>query len=61
LNAAAETDYCVLPESSYAPAIKSSVLVDHDNNNSTHLIDAGFKHDIQSLNPDTFKYLFTMP
>jgi hypothetical protein len=60
LNAGPATGSCNLPDSSYAPAIRDSVLID-TNNDGTADIDAGFKHDIQSLNPETFKYLFTMP
>jgi hypothetical protein len=59
LNAGSASS-CNLPDSSYAPAIRSSVLID-TNNDGTADIDAGFKHDIQSLNPETFKYIFTMP
>jgi hypothetical protein len=44
---------CEAPAFSYAPAIKSSVTVGG--------VDVGFKHDIKSLNPETFKYLFTIP
>ena len=61
LNAAAITPGCEMPETSYAPAIKSSVLIDHDNDEDTAEIDVGFKHDIKSLNPNTFKHLFTIP
>jgi hypothetical protein len=54
-------DSCAAPASSYAPAIQSTVLIDHDDDEDSADIDAGFKHDIQSLNPETFKYLFTIP
>jgi hypothetical protein len=60
LGDAHDTDSCAAPVSSYAPAIRSSVLIDTDND-GTPETDVGFKHNIQSLNPATFKFLFTMP
>ena len=60
LGVAHDTDSCAAPVSSYAPAIRSSVLIDTDND-GTPETDVGFKHNIKSLNPDTFIYLFSMP
>lgn len=61
LGASPQTSGCNLPESSYAPAIRNTLMVDHDNDGSTPTMDHGFKQDIQSLNPATFKSLFTLP
>lgn len=61
LGATAQTSDCNLPESSYAPAIRNTVLVDDDNDVNTAAVDYGFKQNIQSLNPATFKFLFTLP
>jgi hypothetical protein len=55
-----DTDSCEAPDSSYAPAIRSSVIID-TNDDGTPDTDIGFKHNIKSLNPATFKYLFTIP
>ena len=60
-QATPETTSCFLPSTSQANAIVDTKSVNHDNNNSTPNIDVGFKHNIESLNPATFKFLFTMP